>query len=802
VLAVLANLGRTAQATQYTATFILLWVVPGLAWSALLAGRDSRLGMEELVTGLGLGMGSVALLTLLLHYVPGPLNVWSLLIAVNLLTLTVTLLALRVSGPRLPFDIPRPSLRSCALIVLLAGFLRLTHLGYSEFQGDEATVMMRAAYAISGDDAQLFYHQKGPVEALFPMATWTLSGVINEWQARLPFAWASILGVAAVYLLGRRWFGERGGLAAALLLAINGYFVGFGRIVQYQSFVLAMTGLGLLAVWRWCEGERSFWLTVGGALLAFGLLAHYDAALTLPAVAYLVGRRLWRARRTPQASPVAPGAIIAAGGTLIGILAPFYVPFALHPSFGKTLGYLTGARIGAGGPLYNGLLSSLALGTFYNSTYYLASLALWLVLASFLPFQGWRLLIPASFYVLLVLLPGIWTGPVLAGLTVVVFLSSRSSSHRVAWLWFGAPFLFYYFLIWDPRTHVLNAFPGAVLLAALAIDRFVDLVPSSSRLFTSALLLVAILFLAYYPYLMFVRHDPEIKRTWPEHQPALYWRPDIPVPRFGYFGFPYRAGWKAVGTLVEQGVLDAVYASNEEQEVTDWYVRGAERTYCHQPEWYFVADDVQDEVQIPNDEVKTAYDLWGKVEVSGGTRLRIYSQHPLTATPTAYQAQAFAPVLDARTSPEQVVHEPPSDYTPAGYTLGQRIHLLGYRVNTAQSYPGGSVHLVLYWKALQPIEANYQVFTHLYDGTLWGQHDGAPACAMRPTTQWEPGRIVRDEHVIPVDPSTPVGEVPLLVGMYRLDSYQRLTAWDADGEPVGDTIPLTTVPVDRTEVMR
>jgi 4-amino-4-deoxy-L-arabinose transferase-like glycosyltransferase len=776
--------------------------LPSLAWSVLLTGQDNKLGLEELVIGSGLGMGTVAMLTLLLHYIPGPLSASSLLVAVNLLILLLTLLALRYSDPRLTLDIPRPSLRSCTLVVLLAAFLRIIHLGYSEFQGDEATVMMRAAYAISGDDAQLFYHQKGPIEALLPMATWTLSGVINEWQARLPFAWAGILGIGAVYLLGRRWFGERGGLAAALLLAINGYFVGFGRIVQYQSFVLAMTGMGLLAVWRWSEGERALWLALGGALLAFGLLAHYDAALTLPAAAYIVGCRLWRARQAPEEAAASPGALIAAGVAVIGILAPFYVPFALHPSFGKTVGYLTGTRIGAGGLLYNGLFSSLALGTFYNSTYYLAGLALLLVLASFLSFQGWRLLIPASFYMLSMVLPGIWKGPVLAGLVTAVVVSARSSSLRAAWLWFGAPFLFYYFLIWDPRTHVLNAFPGAVLLAAIVVNRFVDLVPSSTRLFAGGLLLAMVLFLAYYPTLMFVRHDPEVKRTWPENQPTLYWRPDIPAARFGYFGFPYRAGWKAVGALVERGILDAVYASNEEQEVTDWYVRGAERTHCHNPQWYFVAEDVQDEVRIPRDEFKTAYDLWGRVEVAGRTRLRIYSRNPVTASPTTYHAEAFSSVFDVKTSPENVVPSPPSDYAPAGYTLGQRVRLLGYRMDASESYPGGSIHLVLYWEALLPIGTNYQVFTHLYDGTLRGQHDGAPGCAMRPTSLWEPGRIVRDEHVIPLDPSTPVGDVPLLVGMYSLDSGERLLVRDVNGASIGDAIPLTTVRVDRTGARR
>lgn len=793
-LTLLVNAGLTLPQTQYWAAFGLLWILPGLAWSTLLPDQDGRLTTEELLVGSGLGIGTVALLTLLLHYIPGPFPSTTLTVTVNVLILTLAILALRISRGRLTVYVRDRALGPCALVVLLAALLRLIHLGYSEFQGDEATIMMRAALAISGDDAQLFYHQKGPVEVLLPAATWALSGVISEWQARLPFACAGIVGVGAVYLVARRWVGERGGLVAGLLVGINGYFVGFGRIVQYQSLVLAMTGLGLLALWRWSETRQSKWLVTGAALLALGLLAHYDAALALPAAAYLAVQGAWPSRQATENSLTSLGPVVTAGASAVGILALFYVPFVLHPNFAKTLGYLGGARLGAGKVLYNNLFSSLRLGTFYNSTYYLAGLTLLIVLASFVSFQAVSLsLIPVGCYLLSTILPQVWTGPLFGALLVLLLFLSRTSAFRVAWLWFGIPFLFYYFLVWDPRTHVLNAFPGAALLAAFVVHRFMDLIPRSTRRLVSILLVSVFLFLAYYPYLMFVRHDPEIKRTWPDHRPALYWRPDIEVPRFGYFGFPYRAGWKAAGVLARQGILDGVYASNEEQEITDWYVGEAERTYCPGPKWYLVAEGVQDQVPISRAEIDSEYGLWGEVQVAGRTNLRIYHREPVTTSPTTYSVEASD--FDAQTSPQKIVPSPPANYRQAGHTLGEEIRLLGYQVDTSQAYAGGSIHLVLYWKALGPVMTNYQVFTHLYDGTLWGQHDGAPACAMQPTTLWEPGRFVRDEHVLPIAPSTPVGDVPLLVGMYNLNTRERLPVQGPKGEALGDAIHLTTVTI-------
>lgn len=802
----LANAGLALPATRYWAAFVLLWLLPGLAWAGVLARGRRRVTAEDIAVGLGLGMGSVALLALLLSYLPGPLTFPESLAAVDVLLLVLCLLSAR----RLALGLQagsRLSLGFFVLLVLLTASLRLVHLGYSEFQGDEAIVMMRAGHAILGDGAQLFYHQKGPVEILLPLATWALSGTIDEGQARLPFAFASILGVVSLTLLGRRWFSGRSAFIGALLLAINGYFVGFGRVVQYQSVVLAATTLALLALWRWAEEEGERWLFIGAGLLAFGLLAHYDAVLAAPAALMIAGRRLWRARRQWRTWW---GSAIGAGALACGILGLFYVPFALHPNFAKTVGYLGGARLGTAGPLYNNLSSSLPLGLFYNSAYYLVVLACLLGVALFLSFGRREWLIPGVGVLLLLLqflVPGLessnWAGPVLAGLLAALLLSRRSSpSSRAAWLWFGVPFLFTYFLVWDPRTHVLNVFPAAVLLAGWVLDALLALlsgrVPVRARRWAGAagygLLGTAFFLLAAYPTLMFVQHDPEIKRTWPAHRPALYWRPVDETPLFGYFGFPYRAGWKVIGRLIDEGVLDGVIASNEEPEITSWYARGAERTTCPGPDWILIARDVQDEVPRQTPE-EAAYALWGEVRVADEPKLWIYRRGAPPSAPAVYRVEDYEAAFDARSVPASLVPRAP-EATPAGYTLGGMIRLLGYRLEPANARPGGSIRLVLYWEALQPIGASYQVFNHLYDGTMWGQQDGTPGCAIQPTLVWEPGRVVRDEYTIPIDPAAPAREIPLLVGMYSLEAGERLEVRDARGVPIGDAIPLAVVTVE------
>jgi len=789
VLLLLAlNVGLAWPGTRYWAAFALLWLLPGLGWAGWLAGPKGHVGVEELTIGLDLGIGTVGLITLWLHYLPGPLSLPMLLVAVN--GLVILLAFLSPFPPRFKTTGWKPLL----LVIAVAAFFRLLHLGYSEFQGDEGVVVMRAARAILGDGAQLFYHQKGPFEVLLPLATWTLSGTLNEWQARLPFTLAGLVGVAGLYLLGRRLFSRRSSLIAALLLSINGYFVGFGRIVQYQSLVLAATTTALLSLWRLSEGEKRH-LIAGAMLLAFGLLAHYDAALALPAFLYLIGRRL-RDKRA-WGLPLLLAVLLFGG-----ILASFYLPFIRHPNFVRTAEYLSHSRLGPVGTLHNNLLSFLPLATFYNSIYYLASLALLLISAALRSFSRWGLLIPIfCFSGALIVLPlgppvSLLSGPAFALLLTTLLLSRKTPpAVRFAWLWFGAPFVFYIFLVAVPRTHVLNFFPGASLLAAWALDRTLEPLPRRLRLAGDAILLVFLAFLVYYPYLMFVRHTPEVKRAWPAHRPALYPRLTDIVPGDGYFGFPYRAGWKVVGVLIEEGVLEGTYATNEEPEVTDRYIRGMERTYCPGPDWYFIARDVQDEAPFDRAEVEAEYHLWGEVRVEGETKLWLYRRGRGTEPPRVYHVEDYEADFNAGATPENTLPPPPADYTPAGYTLGNMIRLLGYRLDTGDSRPGGSIHLVLYWEALAPVKGQYQVFNQLYDSAKRGQKDGTPGCGLRPTILWEPGQVLRDEYTIPIYSSTPPGEVPLLLGMYRLDSGERLPVRSSDGIPIGDTILLTTVTV-------
>ena len=138
-------------------TGLMLWVLPGLAWSELLpAAPFDR--TERTVIGLGLNYVIVPLTTLALSYLPGPLARTPLLLAITALSTLPLLVAigLRIANraPKEPAATP-PATRWVwlwlAAAVLIAASTRFINLYYAEFQGDEGAVIVRAAHILTGD---------------------------------------------------------------------------------------------------------------------------------------------------------------------------------------------------------------------------------------------------------------------------------------------------------------------------------------------------------------------------------------------------------------------------------------------------------------------------------------------------------------------------------------------------------------------------------------------------------------------------------------------------------------------------
>ena len=200
-----------------------------------------------------------------------------------------------------------------ALILLLALALRLVNLGTRSLWYDEAFAVL---FSEQGLEAML-YGTLTPVAGgaadIHPLLYYsTLNGWMrlfgqNAFTVRL---WSVLLGLATVGLmfgLGRDLFGQRTGLAAALITAIAPFHVQYSQ----ETRMYAMLGLLLLAAtWCFVRGWRSKkWLW----WIAFGLLAGLAMYTQQLAAFYLLGLALvpLLARRFDQALRVLAGGTIA-----------------------------------------------------------------------------------------------------------------------------------------------------------------------------------------------------------------------------------------------------------------------------------------------------------------------------------------------------------------------------------------------------------------------------------------------------------------------------------------------------------
>jgi hypothetical protein len=130
--------------------------------------------------------------------------------------------------------------------------------------------------------------------------------------------------------------------------------------------------------------------------------------------------------------------------------------------------------------------------------------------------------------------------------------------------------------------------------------------------------------------------------------------------------------------------------------------------------------------------------------------------------------------------------------------LEDQVKLVGYRLDKEAYLPGDTMHVTLYWLALQEMSQNYKVFVHFMDEdltTMGAQHDGDPVEGFTPTTRWMAGEIVVDHHALYIPPEAPPGRYKLFTGMYEFETMRNLTIATPEAASPNNRIFLQDVEV-------
>jgi hypothetical protein len=147
------------------------------------------------------------------------------------------------------------------------------------------------------------------------------------------------------------------------------------------------------------------------------------------------------------------------------------------------------------------------------------------------------------------------------------------------------------------------------------------------------------------------------------------------------------------------------------------------------------------------------------------------------------------------------VAPPDHDLTPphpVEANLGDQITLRGYDL-PSQVKAGQELSVTLYWQAQAQMPVDYTVFVHVISpaGDRVAQHDDSPRWQVPiPTSTWQPGETVLDQHPLALPPDLPAGSYQLQVGVYYWQTQERLPVLE-NGTPVRDYIDLGPVTVTR-----
>lgn len=115
--------------------------------------------------------------------------------------------------------------------------------------------------------------------------------------------------------------------------------------------------------------------------------------------------------------------------------------------------------------------------------------------------------------------------------------------------------------------------------------------------------------------------------------------------------------------------------------------------------------------------------------------------------------------------------------------FGDQIQLSGMNLQSDFT-PGSPLTVSLYWEALRVPEADYTVFVHLLNeaGEWVAGQDGRPMDGRYTTLAWQSGHLIQDDHPLTLPANLPAGNYQIKVGLYRLETGERLPVWNAQNE--------------------
>ncbi len=646
--------------------------------------------------------------------------------------------------PQAGFPARRPTgtLAAVALVLLLvlAFALRLYRLDGQSLWYDEAVSAEVAAKGLA-ELTRWTANDIQPPLYYYVLSGWTRAAGRSEWALRFPSTAFGVLGVALMWVLGRRIFGRgaRGvtaGFVAAALAAISPLYLYYGQEARMYTQLVFCGALAGYALWRAYEGwARRWWVAFVLTALA-ALYTHYFALFLLLAYALCLGVAVLAARGAAVATRrrQAASALVAFAGIGAGYLP--WLPAMLTR-------YRVDASYWQGQLKLGEALRHVAISFTTGAPEVMLEGAA----VRWLPWFG---------LALVVALAGLSSSAGLrrrAGVLLVIFglplvlvfvLAARNPKFNPRYLMLVSPA---YLLVlaggaagWFDRAHAGRRWQAA-LPAVILAPALITSVGGAQNWFTDPAFTKA----QWREAAAFVRTQrgptESVVLVSGHAAPAWdYYAPDLPPLRL-----------PAIDVLDVNEVLSFATGSQLAQGLADkdgaWLV-----------EW-------QNEVVDPAGFAPYFLDQAGQELPLDRTFWHLGLRHWRLRPDATYAVQ-------------------PRPQHEQGANFDHKLALLGWDDPVEGQ-------LTVYWRTLNSLTTDYQVSVILEDGVgaELGRWDGRPAGYDYPTTRWPVGQAIFGRYPLP-SPSTSPGPFYVSLGVYALDAPDGLDLRDVADNPAGKRVRL------------
>jgi len=637
------------------------------------------------------------------------------------------------------------------ILIYVALILRIIRLDFQPLWWDEGWTVYFAVADVPTMVARTAIDIHPPFYYLI-LHFWTLVIGSSATSVRLFSALIGTLTIPLIFLVGRRLFGVRGGMMAALTMALAPFHIYYSQEARMYALatllVLASVYLFLTLLEREEKGAASWIDWVLYALVtALAMYTQYYAAFI--AVAQTVFLLAWYRRQRAL--------LVKWLGTQI-VLLLVYLPWLLYAG-GKLVAYVSTKLVKEGdipvsiSTYFQQHVLAFSVGHLSEDRALLA----WITLA----------------FVALILLG------------VVGYLRNRPQTDSTPW-----------------RPEQGIAFSLMYLLIPLSLGYLVNLrypftSPGIERLFLSSAsafcLLVA------------------LGLTWMWHRLHVVWPVCLLLVAMGvppladlytyerYVGEDYRA---LIETVQALATADDVIVA-----VHPWQIGYFYAYYDGQlPHLYLTpkeATDVTSE-QWAIDPALMARDLDGLLHAY---RFLWFPAHQalgriLESDVEGYLSQKHYPILSRwfteSTRLSSYAGGQELELSEQQMNFGNKITLLGPRLTSGPVEAAwGAVLMDLRWRIDGELDGRHQIALRLTDeeGQVWTSEDREPAGGLRPFHEEPVGSEISDQHGLLVPAGTPPGYYELRLGVYRLEDGQWLDVLDQNGAPQGVEAVLGTMSV-------